>query len=317
VAPAQVPANPASPDVPLILVAAVVAGLLLGGALAWLREAMDTRVRDTDVLAMVTDRPLIGTVATWSARTRNPLVVAAAPYSSQSESFRQLRTNLQFLRVADEPLAGAHVLSITSSLAGEGKSTVSSNLALALAQTGARVLLVDADLRRPTIAGLLGVEGSVGLTTVLAGQAPLADVVQPWGEEGLHVLPSGALPPNPAELLGSPVMSRLVEQMRERYDYVVFDSAPLLPVADAVVLSRLVDGTVLVVQAGRVRTGQVAQALSNLDQVSAPVLGLVVNRVRRDGGTYDYEGREPAGRDRAGARRSGQGAERDDRMPVA
>jgi capsular exopolysaccharide synthesis family protein len=316
VAPAQVPAAPSSPDVPLILAAALVIGLVLGAGQAWAREAVDTRVRDAEALADVTDRPIIGTVASWPARTGDPVVVAAAPYSSQSESFRHLRTNLQFLRLADDPIAGAHVLSITSSLAGEGKSTVSTNLAVALAQTGARVLLVDADLRRPTIAGLLRLEGSVGLTTVLARQAALVDLVQPWGEHGLHVLPSGPLPPNPAELLGSPVMRRLVEQMRRRYDYIVFDSAPLLPVADAVVLSRLVDGTVVVAQAGRVRTGQLGQALANLAQVSAPVVGLVLNRVRRDEGTYEYERRDAPRGEGPGTSQPGSDAQRDRPLPV-
>jgi capsular exopolysaccharide synthesis family protein len=303
--------------VPLIIVAAIVAGLVVGAGQAWAREAVDTRVRDAEVLAEVTARPLIGSVGTWSASDRNPVVVASAPFSSQSESFRQLRTNLTFLRIADEAVEGAHVLSITSSLAGEGKSTVSSNLAVALAQTGARVLLVDADLRRPTIAGLLRLEGSVGLTTVLAGQAPLVDVVQQWGEHGLHVLPSGPLPPNPAELLGSPVMRRLVEQMRRDYDYVVFDSAPLLPVADAVVLSRVVDGTVVVAQAGRVRRGQVVRALANLEQVSAPVVGLVLNRVRQDGGTYDYERRESPVRPAAPTAAPRPDAQRGSRIPVS
>jgi capsular exopolysaccharide synthesis family protein len=129
----------------------------------------------------------------------------------------------------------------------------------------------------------------VGLTTVLANRARLDDVVQEWGAHGLHVLPSGAVPPNPAELLGSPAMHRLVDLWRASYDHVVVDTAPLLPVADASVLSRVVDGTLVVAQAGRIRRAQLAQALSNLEQVSARVFGVVLNRVQRDDDSYAYE----------------------------
>ena len=289
VAPAVVPSATASPNVPLDVAAGLVAGLLVGFGLAWLREAMDTRVRDAEALADVTDLPLLGTVGAWS-RGSGRVVVAAAPHSPHAESFRQLRTNLQFLDAADAPGTGrgASVVAVASSLAAEGKSTTASNLAAALAETGARVLLVDADLRRPSIAEALGIEGSAGLTTVLAGQADTADVVQEWGSHGLHVLASGPVPPNPAELLGSPVMRRLVAELRRGYDHVVIDTAPLLPVADAAVVSRLVDGTIVVVHAGRVRRGQVTQALGNLDRVSGRVLGVVLNRIKRDESSYEY-----------------------------
>ncbi|MCU1614735.1 MAG: capsular exopolysaccharide family [Frankiales bacterium] len=320
VAPAAVPDAPSSPDVPVSLAAAVVVGLLAGLALAWAGEAADTRVRDAEVLAEVTDRPLIGSIGAWATKGQHQVVVAAAPHSSPAEGFRQLRTNLQFLQVAEEGVGGAYVVSITSSVAGEGKSTVASNLAVTLAETGARVLLVDADIRRPTIARLLGLEGGVGLTTVLAGQAALEDVVQEWGEQGLAVLPSGAVPPNPAELLGSPAMRRLVALMRTSYEYVVVDTAPLLPVADATVLSRVVDGTVVVAQAGRVRRAQVGQALANLEQVSARVLGVVLNRVRRDNDLYAYEREEapapktPIGPGAASAR--GRSSDRGGSLPL-
>jgi capsular exopolysaccharide synthesis family protein len=173
-------------------------------------------------------------------------------------------------------------------MAGEGKSTVAVNLAVALAETGSRVLLVDADLRRPSVARVLGIEGAAGLTTVLLGQADIDDVVQPWGTSGLHVLPSGALPPNPTELLGSLPMRRLLEQARARYDHVVVDSAPLLPVADSAVLAGLVDGTLLLANATKVRRHQLAESLQNLARVEAPVLGVVLNQVVRNDRTYGY-----------------------------
>jgi polysaccharide biosynthesis transport protein len=223
-----------------------------------------------------------------SLRDRSRLTVADAPGSPQAEQFRQLRTNLEFLRVADEQAGAASVVAVTSATAAEGKSTVASNLATALAETGARVLLVDADLRRPSVADVLGLEGGVGLTTVLAGQADVDDVVQEWGSAGLRVLPSGAVPPNPAELLGSPAMRRLIAELRARYDHVVVDTTPVLPVADASVLSRLVDGLVVVANARRVRRRQLIQGLGDLAQVSARVLGVVLNQVRRDEESYSY-----------------------------
>ncbi|MGY1708524.1 polysaccharide biosynthesis tyrosine autokinase [Geodermatophilus sp. SYSU D00758] len=312
VSPAEVPSSPASPDVPLAVAVALVAGLVAGCGLAWARDSLDTRVRDAAGVAEVSASPLIGSVPTWSTGDAGRVPVAAAPHSPQAESFRQLRTNLQFLRVPEDPSVGdgrALVLALTSSLPGEGKSTVSSNLAAALAETGARVLLVDADLRRPAVAGVLGMEGAVGLTTVLLGRAAVDEVVQDWGSAGLHVLTSGAVPPNPAELLGSPAMHRLVEDLRRSYDYVLLDTAPLLPVADAAVLSRVVDGTVVVAQAGRVRRHQLAEALNGLEQVSARVLGLVLNRVPGSREEYAYRAGEVSG--------AGPAVPAPDRIPVA
>jgi capsular exopolysaccharide synthesis family protein len=227
--------------------------------------------------------------------------VVAAPHSPQAEAYRQLRTNLQFLQVggaAADDAPGGRVLTVSSSVAGEGKSTTAANLAVALAETSARVLLVDADLRRPALAGFLGLEGAVGLTTVLLGQAERGDVVQEWGTAGLQVLPSGPLPPNPTELLGSPAMRRLLDELRAEYDYVVLDSAPLLPVADGAVLAAQVDGTVLLANVTKVRRHQVTEALTTLGRVDAPVLGLVLNQVPRDEHTYGYAAEDaepPAG----------------------
>ncbi|MGY1673607.1 polysaccharide biosynthesis tyrosine autokinase [Geodermatophilus sp. SYSU D00710] len=292
VRPATAPASAASPDTVLNIAAGAVLGLTLGILLALARDAVDTRVRDADVLAELTTLPVLGTVGVWSGRQPGRVQVATAPHSPAAESIRQLRTNLQFLRVAEDPAGsarpGAHVVAVTSALSAEGKSTISVNLAVALAQTGARVLLVDADLRRPTVAEALRIEGGVGLTTVLARDADLEDVVQEWGTCGLHVLPSGAIPPNPTELLGSPAMRWLVDRVRQAYDYVVVDTSPLLPVADATVLAGLVDGTVVVANASRVRRTQLSHALGNLERVSARVLGVVLNHVRRDEEAYSY-----------------------------
>jgi capsular exopolysaccharide synthesis family protein len=288
VTPARAAASPSSPDLLLNLAAAVVLGLGLGVLLAVGRDVLDTRVRGAEDVAELTRTPVIGFLGVDPSRKRRVLM-EVAPHSTHAEAYRQLRTNLQFLELGhhDEGF-GSRAIAVTSSLAGEGKSTIAVNVAVALAETGSRVLLVDADLRRPTVARVLGIEGAAGLTTVLLGQAHFDDVVQTWGASELHVLPAGALPPNPTELLGSLPMRRLLDQLRVRYDHVIIDSAPLLPVADSAVLAGFVDGTLLVVNGTKVRRHQLADSLQSLARVEAPVLGIVLNQVERDDRTYGY-----------------------------
>ncbi|MGY1854925.1 polysaccharide biosynthesis tyrosine autokinase [Modestobacter sp. SYSU DS0290] len=299
VAPAAVPEFASSPNTRVNVAAGLVLGLALGLLCAWLRETLDTRVRDQAGLAKVTQLPLIGSIGDLAGHGTRPVVVQVDPHSPQAESFRQLRTNLQFLGLSPDPVSGAdggpRTLVVTSARAGEGKSTVAANLAVAMAETGARVLLVDADLRRPTVAGLLGLEGAAGLTTVLSGRAALADVVQPWGPMRLDVLTSGTTPPNPTELLGSPAMIRLLDEMAGAYEFVVLDAAPLLAVADAAVLAHRTDGTVLVANVRQARRPQLAEALENLEKVGARVLGVVLNGVRRDEQVYAYQRRQDDG----------------------
>ncbi|MGY1692663.1 polysaccharide biosynthesis tyrosine autokinase [Geodermatophilus sp. SYSU D01105] len=293
VAPAETPRKTSSPDVLLNLAAGIVLGLGLGVLAALGRDALDTRVRTATEVAALTNRPVIGNLGVDGGRQRR-VAVEAAPHSPQAEEYRQLRTNLQFLDVGrrgelgDGARTSRGVLAVTSSLAAEGKSTVAVNLAVALAETSARVLLVDADLRRPSVATRLGLEGSAGLTTVLLGQAEVSDVVQEWGRTGLEVLTSGVLPPNPTELLASPAMHRLLDQLRASYDHVVIDCPPLLPVADGTILSTLVDGTIVLANATKVRRHQLAESLRNLSQVDARVLGVVLNQLDRGKDTYGY-----------------------------
>lgn len=188
---------------------------------------------------------------------------------------------------------------MTSSVPGEGKSTVAANLALTLAEAGSRVALVDADLRRPSVADYLGLEGAAGLTTVLIGQATLDDVVQPWG--ALAVLTSGQIPPNPSEMVGSRAMTWVLDELAERYDVVVIDTPPLLPVTDAAILARLTDGALVVAGANGLHRHQLTEALGSLERVGARVLGLVVNRVPDMlPEAYSYYGTDPkaAGRGR-------------------
>ncbi|MDD9206144.1 CpsD/CapB family tyrosine-protein kinase, partial [Georgenia sp. 10Sc9-8] len=199
------------------------------------------------------------------------------------EAVRRLRTNLQYANLSDQNSS----FLVTSSISGEGKSMTSVNLAIALADTGARTVLVDADLRRPSVADYLGLEGEAGLTTVLVGRAELGDVLQEWSEGGIAVLAAGHLPPNPAEMLGSREMSELLSELTASYDAVVIDSPPLLPVTDAALLSKLVSGTLLLAGTDRVRKAELTASLEALDAVDARILGIVLNRVERKHRSYD------------------------------
>lgn len=283
VTPAAVPEFASSPDTRLNVLAGVLAGLALGVLHALLREALDTRVRDVHRVQALTDAPVLGRLAT-AAGGDGGLVVADAPRSPQAELFRQLRTNLEFLRIEGEPLSVA----VTSALPGEGKSTVAVNLALALAEVCDRVLLVDADLRRPALAGRLGLENSAGLSTVLVGRAALDDVVQPWGDGGLSVLTAGAVPPNPAQLLDSGRLGALLAEVESRYDVVVVDTAPVLPVTDALLVSRCTRGTLLVTDSRRLRRHQLVEALRQLGAARTRLLGVVVNRLVAGRQVYGY-----------------------------
>lgn len=266
---------------------AALLGLLLGLGLAVLREILDTTVKSQELLRELSGAPTLVTVAFDASAKKAPVVIEGSGHSARSEAFRQLRTNLQFVNV-DRPLKA---LVLVSAVPGEGKSTTAANLAFTLAQAGSRILLVEADLRRPKVAEYLGVEGAVGLTNVLVGQVELADVIQPWGRSGLFILPSGSTPPNPSELLASQTMTSLLETMREQFDLVVIDAPALLPVTDGALLAARADGALLVVRHGHTTRAQVTSAMAILDAVDAPLLGSVFNMAPRKGGdayTYHY-----------------------------
>jgi capsular exopolysaccharide synthesis family protein len=303
---ATVPQSPTSPNLPLNVVLGLLIGVFIGVGTAILRELLDTKVRDVEDVEAVSEASVLGVIGYEQDAPNHPLIVQESPQSMRAEAFRRLRTNLQFLDVEGK----TNAIVMTSALPAEGKTTTTINLAITLADAGQRVALVDADLRRPSIAMYMGVEGSVGLTTVLIGRAGVDDVVQSWGNGNLDVIASGQIPPNPSELLGSTKMAAFVEDLTSRYDVVLIDTSPLLPVTDGAILARLVGSAVVVVGAGTIHQVQLEDALETLATVNAKVLGMVVNRVPvRGGGAYAYSyyeytsDEEPQPRSRAERRR--------------
>nr|WP_202896024.1 polysaccharide biosynthesis tyrosine autokinase [Actinopolymorpha pittospori] len=295
--------TPVSPVPPRNVGLGAVLGLLLGVGLAALREAFDTKVRDPDELMEFTNAPLLGTVHFDNAVAKKGLITSFNPRDPLVEVFRVLRTNLQFVRV-DQP---SKMFVVTSAVAGDGKTTTACNLAISLARAGYRVALVEGDLRRPGVATGLGLERAAGLTTVLIGRLDVAQVMQKWGEDGLSVLTSGALPPHPAELLQSRAMSDVLADLRKSFDVVLIDAPPLLPVTDAALLAAQSDGAILVVRHGATSREQVRMSLERLTSVHARLVGTVLNRSPKRQVTsyaYSYEYAPVRGRHRPPATRS-------------
>ena len=275
VEPASTSSTPTSPVPARNLALGVALGLLLGLALAIVRHLLDTTVRTDDDVEEITDEPVIGAVHFDPRAGKEPLIVESDPSSPRSEAFRAVRTNLMFVDAANHPTT----ILLTSSIPGEGKSTTIANLALTLAKSGSRVCLIEGDLRRPRLLDYLGLEGSAGLTDVLIERAELDDVLQPYGADKLEVIGAGAIPPNPSELLASEAMSLVLARLSARFDYVLIDTPPVLPVTDAVVLSTKVDGVIVLVGTTIVRKEQLSATLEALGAVNNTLLGLVLNRV--------------------------------------
>ncbi|WP_415853792.1 polysaccharide biosynthesis tyrosine autokinase [Sinomonas sp. G460-2] len=283
---AQVPSTPVTPNVLLNLGIGLIAGLALGVGAAMLRHTLDNRVRNVRDIEMISSSPILGGTTINPKAAKRPLIVQDDPRSPRAEAFRTLRTNLQFIDAG----AGSRSFVITSSIESEGKSSTASNLAIALDNAGHKVIVVDADLRRPKLAEYMGLEGAVGLTDLLIGRADMDDVIQPWGRGDLHVLPAGSVPPNPSELLGSSAMHALVRQLEQDFDYVLFDAPPLLPVTDAAILSKTAGGAIVVVAAGRTHRSQLGAAVTALENVGARVFGFVLTMLPVQGPhAYGYQ----------------------------
>ena len=292
----------------------MILGLLIAVGIAFLVEHLDDTVKSPEDVTEVAGIPTLGAIVRMKPVKGEEYSLTALrnPRAPATEGFRTLRTNLEFTSV-DEPVRS---ILVTSAVPGEGKTTIASNLAVVFAQSGKKVLLLDADLRRPGIHRAFDLPNAFGLTNLLrAEEVPLDAVAHATAEPNLRVITTGPLPPNPAELLASQRMKSVLARLGREVDMIVVDSPPLQVVTDAAILATEVDGTLLVIDAGRTRKGSVRNAAEALSRVGAKVLGATVNRLSDRVGNYYYyhyygkeygaAGAEPGGS--AGAPASPQG----------
>ncbi len=286
--PATVPSAPSSPKPARSAILALAIGLILGVGAALLLEYLDDSIKSKDdldtALAGLPTLGIIPAVATWKVHEEPIVVTLSAPSSPASEAYRSLRTSVQFLNLG----RSTTVLEVTSPNPGEGKSTTTINLAVSMAQAGQQVCVVDCDLRKPRLHQFVGLSNKIGFTSALTGECSLSQALQPVPDlAGLSLLASGELPPNPAELLASERTGELFSALRARFDAVLVDSPPALPVTDAAILAPHADATLLVVTAGTTNRRSVSRAVEVLAQVDAPLVGGVLNASRR-GDDYRY-----------------------------
>lgn len=281
--PATVPTNPIKPSKILNIGLGFIVGLLVGVGFLVLRDVLDNTIKGPADFEEL-DIPVLGMVPLDKRTVRIPIAFRGDPHSVRSEAYRQLRTNLQFVDIDRAP----KIIAVTSAIPGEGKSTTAMNLAAALAESGHRVVLIEADLRRPTIAKTLGLVSEVGFTTVLIGKATLDDALQNAGRN-LAVLTSGPVPPNPSELLTSEHARAVIKEASERAEYTIIDTAPLLPVADGAEVAAIAEATLVVHRAGKTTREQAARSVAALEKVGERPVGVVLNMVNRNGGRYGYE----------------------------
>jgi len=295
---APVPLEVSSPRMVIYFPGGTVLGFMLGVGLTFLIELLNDLVRTPKDVALYLHIPLLGIIPD-AAEDENLRdvdlchVVRQAPYSVVSESYRRLRTNLKLSDAAES----LKVLLVTAGMAGDGKTSVAVNLATTFVAESKKALLIDANFRRPSLHTMFPKtqpqqppeSAELGLSSLLLGQVDCQQVVRPSGIEGLDIINAGPLPPNPAELLGNERMDQLIKDQRENYDYVIFDSPPVLLVSDAKILSKFTDGTILVFNAGATRRGVALRTIRELRQVNAAILGCVILAVKALKGGYFEE----------------------------
>jgi capsular exopolysaccharide synthesis family protein len=306
---ARTPTGPIKPNVPRNIELGIILGIACGIGLAFTLESLDTSIRSMEQVSAISTLPALGTiplqlasnsslrkrlksvsVETGKSESTSALVTYARPKSEAAEAYRSLRTSILLSSFGAPP----KVILVTSALPQEGKTTISANSALVLAQRGDRVLLIDADLRRPGIDKLFGFRSRGGLSTLISGGDKFEDVVVPFTDvPNLWILPAGPIPPQPAELLGSTVMKDYVARWRKEFDHVVIDTPPCLSVTDAVLLSPEADRIILVARAGKTTKIALRRACELLLQVNARVMGIVLNALNMNSteGYYYYGGR--------------------------
>jgi len=287
---ASAPEDPATPRTTLNLILGLILGFALGVSISILRQIFDNTIKNELDLDQT---PLLGAIGFDEEAAFKPLITQISRYGARTEAFRQLRTNIQYLRAEQPP----KVIAVTSALPGEGKTSTSINLALSLAQSGFKVMLVEADLRRPKISTYLGIASKVaGLTELLSGKVEgdittrITDVKQVFGSEiTIDVISSGVVPPNPAELLDSETFAQFIENLRSEYQFVIIDCPPTLPVADAAIISTRTDGVLVVTAAGSTRKNQFLGVREAITNVGGQILGAILNKIPYSR-TYDDYG---------------------------
>lgn len=303
---AAVPLVPIAPNTRLLALAGLVAGLVLGVAIALLRFVLGTPVRVAEDVSRVVDAPVLGSIVEARRDTRLSAAVIENPMGPEAESVRRLVANLGFVAVG----GGVRSIVVTSASPAESKSSVASALALVLTEASRRVLLVDADLRAPTLHVVTNLDNTLGLSTVLIGEDTLEVAAQAWGRHaGLDVLSSGPTPPNPGQLLRSDAMEKFLSEASQTYDYVVIDTPPLGAVVDAVLVAQHASGALVVARRGKTKPRLLARALDAMTTANVTVLGVVMTRMPRPSrSAYGYGYGYGYGKRTRGSRRRFRGS---------
>jgi capsular exopolysaccharide synthesis family protein len=280
---AQIPNRPIRPNREQNILFAALLGIFFGLCLALLQELFDDRINSPEEAERVLRLPSLGLIPLIEEEGLR-LIKDTSKFSPLMESYRSLRTNINFAAVGHQ----VRSIVVTSSVPAEGKSTTVANLAMSMAMERKRVIIVDADLRRPSLHKLFKIESTPGLTDVLVGTHTIDDVLHTTSVNGVSVIAAGSPPPNPAELLGSSEMNDLLKELEDRSDIVLFDSPPALLVADSIVLASRADGVLLVIGYGETKKANTRKAIEILSRASSILLGTVLNRMEGQGGGYYY-----------------------------
>jgi capsular exopolysaccharide synthesis family protein len=284
---ALVPDGPIAPKRKIYIAIGTILGLFLGILFAFIRDIMDDRVKTEDELKTLTEVPMLGTIPHFQRGTeKNDLVVMDDPKSLAAEAFRNIRTNLQFMSMRESGI----VMAVTSTIQGEGKTLISVNLASIISMTGKKVLLMSMDMRRPALHRLFGISSDKGMSNILSNHSTLEEVIQHEVFENLDIIPSGPVPPNPSELIGSEMMSQILEELKSRYDIIVIDTPPVGPVTDSKLLIPYCDIVAYILRAGYSRKNFVDAMEEIYAEKDKHGVGFVLNDfdVNKHGYGYSY-----------------------------
>lgn len=295
--PAYIPTRPIGPNKPLIIIISLLAGFILGsGAALWI-EFLDDTLKSSEEVARVLQLPVIGSIPEIPKEGGRWAFVDEQPRSPIADAFRALRTNLEFVRMdrSMKDIRSIKTILVTSPGVAEGKSTMATNLGLIISKLEKKVVLVDADLRKPALSRGLGLEGLQGWSDLYLDNFSISEALQPWQSENIHVIPAGTIPPNSTELLDSSKTNQLLIGLKEKADVIIVDSPPFI-ISDASVLASKVDGVLLVVRLGVTRRGALQAMKEQIQRVGTPVLGVVVNYIDTKSSYYSnmYSGYQKA-----------------------